>query len=220
MKLLNTILLGLAAAIALPSVADVAVPPIFSDGMLLQRNHDVPIYGTASAGEFVTVEFAGQKVEATADANGDWTAVLKPMDASSEPRDMVITGQNQLTIKNILVGDIWLASGQSNMEVRLPEAVNAREEIAKADYPTMRFFVVNAALSSTPKTSGAGQCTGLHKRRSIGILTCANTGRSPIPASGSASNGPSRGSAGCRTCARRRPSPAFPAGCTRKRRPK
>ncbi|MBR5025715.1 MAG: hypothetical protein IKX48_11650, partial [Victivallales bacterium] len=131
MKLLNVILLGMATASVLPCMGDVAVPPIFSDGMLLQRNHDVPIYGTASAGEFVTVEFAGQKVEATADANGDWTAVLKPMDASAEPRDMVITGQNQLTIKNILVGDVWLASGQSNMEVRLPEAVNAREEIAK-----------------------------------------------------------------------------------------
>jgi sialate O-acetylesterase len=70
MKVLNTILLGLAATVAIPCMGDVAVPPIFADNMLLQRDHDVPIYGTASPGELVTVEFAGQKIDATADANG------------------------------------------------------------------------------------------------------------------------------------------------------
>ena len=157
MKVLNTILLGLAATVAIPCMGDVAVPPIFADNMLLQRDHDVPIYGTASPGELVTVEFAGQKIDATADANGEWTATLKPMTASAEPREMVITGLNKLVLKNILVGDVWLASGQSNMELRLPEAVNAREEIAKADYPTMRFFTVAHALSSAPQTEGVGQ---------------------------------------------------------------
>jgi sialate O-acetylesterase len=100
------------------SVFAVELPSIFADGMVLQREKSVPVWGTADAGAKVTVQFAGQEKTAVADASGNWRVDLDPMDASSESREMIILssiGNQKLSIVDVLVGEVWFAGGQSNM---------------------------------------------------------------------------------------------------------
>ena len=94
--------------------AQVKPVSLFSDNMVLQRETNVPVWGTASEGESITVEFEGQKLTTTA-KEGKWKVILKPLKAGG-PFTMTIKGNNTVTIKNILVGEVWLCSGQSNME--------------------------------------------------------------------------------------------------------
>lgn len=98
--------------------ANVVPNRLFSDNAVLQRDKNVPVWGTADDGEKITVEFAGQKVETVAQG-GRWKVVLDPMPASAEGRTMTIRGKNTLTVKNVLVGEVWLCSGQSNMEASM-----------------------------------------------------------------------------------------------------
>jgi sialate O-acetylesterase len=116
------------------------LPKLFSDNMVLQRDRPVPVWGWAPSGEKVTVEFAGQTKTATADTEGKWTVTLDPLKASKEPADLTVTGSRTLTIQNVLVGEVWLCSGQSNMEWLLSKALNAEAEIAAADHPLIRHF--------------------------------------------------------------------------------
>ena len=97
--------------------AEVSLPKILGDNMVLQRNQPVPIWGTARSGERVTVRFAGQEKSTNADGKGNWRVNLDPMEASAEPCEMTVSGENTLTLGNILVGEVWLCSGQSNMEM-------------------------------------------------------------------------------------------------------
>ena len=112
-------LVGALAACALPALAFGKLLPAspFGDGMVLQRDRPVPVWGTAAPGEKVSVEFAGQTLCTMADANGRWRTDLAPLTASKEPRDLVIAGQHgeTVTVRDVLVGEVWLASGQSNM---------------------------------------------------------------------------------------------------------
>ena len=100
---------------------DVSVTHEFSNNMVLQREMPVPVWGTADAGENVTVAFAGQKVNGKADSDGKWMVKLKPLKTSVDPRTMTIKGKNTLTFENVLVGEVWLCSGQSNMGGSLKE---------------------------------------------------------------------------------------------------
>ena len=84
--------------------------------MVLQRDQPVPVWGTAAAGEKVTVEFAGKKSQTTADQDGVWQVKLPPLPASGESRTLVVRGTNELRFDDVLVGEVWLCSGQSNME--------------------------------------------------------------------------------------------------------
>ena len=104
-------------AAALPAAAIVKPAGIFASNMVLQRDMSVPVWGTASPGELVTVAFAGQSVSVFADASGKWTATLAPLAVSKEDRTMTVTGENTVAFDNVLVGDVWLCSGQSNMEM-------------------------------------------------------------------------------------------------------
>ena len=122
--------------------ANVRLPRIFNNHMLLQRGLDVPVWGWADAGEEVTVQFAGQTVATTADDNGNWMVRLKPLEASSEGRSLVAKGKNTITVTDVLVGDVWICSGQSNMEWSMNAVINAQEEIKTADYPEIRLFDV------------------------------------------------------------------------------
>ena len=114
----SRMILGLAvAACACAAEANVATGSPFADNMVLQRGRKVPVWGTADPGEKVTVEFAGQTKSAAADAKGEWRVTLDPMDASKESRVMKVAGaSNAEEIKNVLVGEVWFASGQSNTE--------------------------------------------------------------------------------------------------------
>ena len=118
--------------------ADVKPNPLFTDGAVLQRGQPVPVWGTARDGEKVTVEFESQKVSTTA-ADGMWSVSLKPLKEGG-PFTMKITGDNAVTVNNLLVGEVWVCSGQSNMEWKFNSAANAKEEGPKAVFPKIRMF--------------------------------------------------------------------------------
>ena len=153
-RILAAIALGLSAC---GLRADVQVPAVFADNMLLQRGKPVPVYGQAEAGESVTVEFAGQARTAKAGEDGAWRVELAPLAVSAAPAEMRITGRNTVVLKNVLVGDLWLASGQSNMGVQVREVNNAEEELKAANYDGIRFYQVKRDLSSAPKTKQEGE---------------------------------------------------------------
>ena len=151
---------------------EVRMPAVFSDNMVLQKGVPVPIRGWASPGEKVAVEFAGQRKETSADCAGKWQVRLDPLPASAVPADMRITGQNALMVRNVLVGDVWLASGQSNMEMPVKNAANAAQEIASANCPGIRFFMVERDLSSSPKEDCAGKWV-VCEPKSVGPFSAA-----------------------------------------------
>ena len=100
--------------------ASVTPNPLFTDNAVLQQGMKVPIWGTADPGERVIVEFAGQTVSTIASREGKWRVNLSPMKAG-EPHTLTISGKNKVVLTNILVGEVWVCSGQSNMEVQLSD---------------------------------------------------------------------------------------------------
>jgi sialate O-acetylesterase len=129
--------------------ADVKLPAVISDGMVLQQGISVPLWGWADEGETVTVQFQNQKVVATA-KGGKWMVRLKPLKAGNGPFTLAIAGKNKIELKNILIGEVWICSGQSNMQWSLKNTVNADVEIASAKFPNMRLFTVPRLESDTP----------------------------------------------------------------------
>ncbi len=142
-QLASTLLL---AAFATFAHAEVALPKIFTDHMVLQRGQPVAIWGTAAAGEAVTVRFATDTQSTVADASGNWSVRLSPLAASAEGRDLVVTASNTITLSDVLVGEVWIGSGQSNMEKQLGHRSgqkpcdNFEAEIAAADHPLIRLY--------------------------------------------------------------------------------
>ena len=116
---------------ALPAAAAVKLPAVIGDNMVLQRDMKVPIWGTADPGEKVTVTIGDQKAAATANADGRWMVRLDPLKAGG-PFEMTVAGSNRITLKDILVGEVWVCSGQSNMAMAVKAAANAQEEISAA----------------------------------------------------------------------------------------
>ena len=106
---------ALAAGIASSAWAEVILPKVISDKMILQRGVKAPVWGWADKGEEVTVSFAGQTKKAMPNAKGKWIVKLDPLNASAENRIMTVKGTNEIQIKDILVGEVWLAAGQLNM---------------------------------------------------------------------------------------------------------
>lgn len=129
--------------------ADVELPSLISDHMILQRGVPVSIWGTAEPGEQITVTFRRQRLSTTADANGYWRVQLDPMDAGG-PFEMSITGRNTIVVKDVLVGEVWVCSGQSNMVWPVARSMNAQEEITAANYPQIRLFKVRNKMSEKP----------------------------------------------------------------------
>ena len=110
--------------------------------MVLQRDVEINLWGWESPGVNVRIDFLGKTIETKADNEGKWSIGLPPCSAGG-PYEMVITGQNTITLKNILIGEVWLASGQSNMLFELFKVVNSEEEIAGADYKQIHLFSVS-----------------------------------------------------------------------------
>jgi sialate O-acetylesterase len=129
--------------------ADIQLPGIISDHMLLQRDMPVRIFGKAAPGEAVTVAFRGQTVRTVTDATGRWEAWLKPL-AGGPPAAMTVSGTNTITIADVVVGDVWIGSGQSNMQWAVSQSDNADAEIAAAKFSQIRLFYVPRKTSSTP----------------------------------------------------------------------
>lgn len=158
---IRAFLITVFAAITLPASAKVQPNSLFSDNAVLQRDKEIPVRGTARDGEKVTVEFAGQKVFTVA-RDGKWKVLLKPMRANATPQTMVIIGDNTVTLTNVLVGDVWVASGQSNMERQPglragePPIVNWEAEVAAANYPLIHELYVPENFAFTPVADANG----------------------------------------------------------------
>ena len=149
----------LALGLASTTAAEVVLPQIIGDKMILQRGVSAPVWGWADPGEQVTVSFAGQVKEATPDESGKWMVELDPLKASAEPRVMSIRGQNEFKVEDVLVGEVWLASGQSNMEWDFMRVDKAEREYAMkhADNRLLRAFHVNRHVTSgTPLDDTVG----------------------------------------------------------------
>lgn len=145
---------------ALPSVAGLKLPKIFSDGMVLQRDTSARIWGWTDANAPVKVVFAGKSHETNADQNGDWHVDLKGLKASAKGRNLLVEASGATkVIQNVLVGEIWLASGQSNMEWRVSNSDNAKEEIANANDPLLRVYVSANVAENKPQKNWQGSWT-------------------------------------------------------------
>ena len=136
-----------------PTASGLTLPALFGDNMVLQRNVPVPVWGHAAPGETVTVAFNNQKAAPVqADADGKWQATL-PAQKAGGPYTLSVTGDKSgspLTRTGVLVGDVWLCSGQSNMELALRRAKTSAEAIASAGDPQLRLFKVGYAYPTTP----------------------------------------------------------------------
>lgn len=148
--------LAACAAMSLSARAELKTAAIFGDNMVLQQQKTVPIWGWAAPEAKVTVKFAGQTKSTRAAADGKWLVKLGKLKASFEPRTLVIESGETKTFTNILVGEVWLASGQSNMEKPIGEqrgqkpTFNAEQELAAANYPNIRLFKIEKELAAKP----------------------------------------------------------------------
>ena len=154
MKYIKIYLLAVFCAVQLQLRAEVVLPRVIGSNMVLQRGKILPIWGTAAAGEQVSVRFGKQLKNAVADAQGNWKVLLDPLTVSDKPEVMVITGSNTIMLKNILVGEVWICSGQSNMademrknsKVRKPDSLDKNSPVDELDRPAnpdIRIFWTN-----------------------------------------------------------------------------
>lgn len=148
MKLLVAVLFLVAAATL---SADVKLPALFSDHIVLQRGKPVPVWGWADAGEELTVKFGDQLKKAAADKDGAWKVMLDALKASGEPAELIIKGKNEIVLKDVLVGEVWICSGQSNMGWTVGQSGNASEEISNSANPQIRMFTVPLTNAEEPQ---------------------------------------------------------------------
>ncbi len=169
--------------------AQVTLPSIFSDGMILQRELKVPVWGEAKPGAKVTVRFGGQTATTQASDDGEWRVELNGMKASSKPRDLVVeTVDDKKTFSDVLVGEVWFCSGQSNMAMSVKGTKTAEKSIARADMPELRFFQpkpgnkktwkwVKSSPKTAPNISAVSFYYGRALRRDlempVGMVVCA-----------------------------------------------
>lgn len=128
--------------------ADVTLPSILASHMVLQRDMPAPVWGWAEPGENVTVSFASQMKTAAADKDGKWMVRLDALRASDKGATLTIKGNNTIELTDVLVGEVWICSGQSNMEWSVRASANAKEEIENADHPQIRLFNVPGHIVS------------------------------------------------------------------------
>lgn len=131
-------------------LADVKLPSVFSDHMVLQRDTPIKIWGWAERAEYITVTLGDHSLSTPTDKFGNWTAILPPMLATNQPQVLKVSGKNTIEIRDVLIGEVWLCSGQSNMEWRVERAADAATEIAAGDYPEIRHFDVPHRVSPKP----------------------------------------------------------------------
>ena len=179
---------------ALPAAAEVKLPPILSDHMVLQADMPVPVWGTAKPSEKVAVKFAGQTKTAVAGKDGKWSVRLDALKTNAKPQTLTVSGGNTVTIKDVLVGEAWLCSGQSNMAWPVSRARNFKAEQAAAKYPQIRHYRVgrNGAGKWTicsPQTVAGFSATAyffgreLHKELKVPVgLINSSVGGTPIEA--------------------------------------
>jgi len=155
---------GFACAVlmfALPdlAVADIKLPAIISDHMVLKKGSKIPIWGKAEPGEAVKVTLGDVSAKATADSTGKWIASLDLSESKAGPFTLNVAGKNQIAVNDVLVGEVWLASGQSNMAFLLEKQTGSAEDIAKSANPALRQFQVTRVEPPEPSDEGGGKWT-------------------------------------------------------------
>lgn len=143
------------------AVGDVSVPRIIGDNMLIQRRVEAPFWGKADPGEEVTVTLAGKEATTATNEKGRWIVKIGPFEAGG-PHELTIAGKNTLTFKNVLVGEVWVCSGQSNMQWSVRQASAADAEIGQANFPNIRLFYVPRTVAEAPQEDVAAsweECT-------------------------------------------------------------
>jgi sialate O-acetylesterase len=148
-------LLPILLSLTLPALADISLPAIFNHHMVLQRDKPVALWGTAAPGESVTAALSSfpTSVSTTADATGQWRLTLPPMPASSTPATLTFRGATTIghtttiELTNILIGEVWLCSGQSNMQMGLAKSQNGEQAVASAHHPAIRLFNVRNRIA-------------------------------------------------------------------------
>ncbi|MDD4757179.1 MAG: sialate O-acetylesterase, partial [Prolixibacteraceae bacterium] len=153
MKTSKVVLVFLLSAIILFTgnvYADVTLPKIFSSNMVLQKGIDIPIWGWADKRERVTVVFNDKVVKTRADKEGKWIVKLPPSEYGG-PHKLVVKGKNIIELNNVMIGEVWVCSGQSNMQWRVEQSNNAKEEIVAADLPGIRLFSVPRKVAQFPQ---------------------------------------------------------------------
>lgn len=135
--------------------ADVRLPKVFASHMVLQRDMPLPVWGWANPNETVTVQIGQQKVTADANADGEWKATLQPLKAGG-PLTLTVSGSSTITLEDVLIGEVWLCSGQSNMEQGIGACQDPEKEIAAADYPQIRLLMVPNRFTPTAQNDMDG----------------------------------------------------------------
>ncbi len=160
----------LLCSVAFAAGPELRLPAVFADHMVLQREMKVPVWGWAAAGDKITVKIAGQETSATADAKGKWLVRLEPMKAGG-PFEMTVAGKTAITIKDILVGEVWLCSGQSNMAMTVRGCDNAKAESeASKNLSQIRHYRTARTQSILPN-AGTGGRWQVCNEKSVGYFT-------------------------------------------------
>jgi len=147
----------LGASLSLPVSAKVTFAPLFQNGAVLQRETPLPIWGTADPGEAVYIRLLGREASTLADSDGRWVLTLLPVPASAVPQTLDYrdsTGEHQLT--NLLIGDVWICGGQSNMEWTVQNSQDAAAEIAAANHPLIRHIKIEKRIARDPISTASG----------------------------------------------------------------
>lgn len=140
----------LAVTTALTCWADPVLPTLFTDHMVLQQGRKIHVWGKDDPGEKLTVTLAGANANVITDADGRWSADLPAMSAGG-PFTLIVGGKKQITIRDVMIGEVWIASGQSNMTFSLDGSEGAAAEVPKANYPQIRFFTVPKKIALSPQ---------------------------------------------------------------------
>ena len=137
--------------------AKLKLPVIFSDGAVLQQETGAKIWGWSDAGASITASFDGKNLNTKATSDGSWSVTFPGLKANAKGQELKVTnGKDNVLVKDVLIGEVWLASGQSNMEWRVSNSDGAKEEIANAKDPLLRVFVSANAATATPQTDWSG----------------------------------------------------------------
>ena len=153
-RLLVAAFLGFSMSVS----AEVKLPAVFGDHMVLQRDSAVPVWGWAAPGEQVTVTSGTVTASTKAGADGKWIVRLPALKAAAAPIELVVAGaSNKIVIRDVLVGDVWVCSGQSNMALQMGQASNAREELPKANNQAIRFFSIKRKVAFEPQPDCDGK---------------------------------------------------------------
>lgn len=158
MRKVNIILTFICIAVIFSTVrAEIRLPDILGDSMVFQQNQKVPVWGWAETGETVKISFGKQKLTIVADEKGKWRVYLKPLKANFTPQVLIIEGKNKIELKDILVGEVWLVAGQSNMQRLLRETANGEEVQKQAKHPNIRLFNISRDVAFKKKQGKLGE---------------------------------------------------------------